>query len=462
MAPRKKNSSIKVPNVTTYPSGVNNNVTVDNFFDKEWRDYVVYTISNRAIPSVIDGLKPGQRKAVYCARKINKLIKVTGLTGSTMTDGNYHHGDASMNDAIVGLAAPFNNNVPLLHGDGVFGSRLIRDAGAPRYISVKLADSFYTYFNDFHIMPPSDDPEDPEPKFYLPVIPWVLVNGVTGIATAYATDIPRYHPQDIAKLCKQYVTGKSIDKYELLPFYEGFSGSFAYASPGKLVCNGKVNKIDATTIEILEIPLMYDHPTYIKLLQRLKETDVIVKYIDESKDGKFKFTVTLKRSGPSIGRGAVLTDDQIIKTFRLSSNIKQNINVLDENNRLMNFESPIGVIKYFCDFRLKTVGDRITANLAKTQSEIERITERLKFIKLVVDGKIVFKQKSKSEIIDQMIKNKLNNKYFDYLLDIKIYNLTTDSINAANDKLIELKTEEVYWTNTTAVAEFTKDLDKLI
>ena len=456
MAPRKKSSNTLTP--IQYPSGTNNSVTVNDFFNKEWRDYVIYTISNRAIPSVIDGLKPSQRKAVYCAKRLNRFIKVSGLTGATMTDGNYHHGDASMSDTIVGLTAPYQNNIPLLDKDGNFGSRLIRSAGAPRYISANISKNFTKYFNDFHILPKADDPEDPEPAYYLPIIPWVLINGVSGIATAYATDIPRYNVGDVKAMCKAYVSGKSIDKYELLPYYEDFQGSFKKVG-NKVVCMGKVNRLDAHTLEILDIPLKFDHPTYIAILNKLKENGTIFSYDDESSAGRFKFKVHLKKSsGASIGRGSTLSDDQIVKLFKLEMNVKVNLNVLDENNNLIQFKSPIEIIKYFCDFRMKTITTRIATNLADVNKELERQTEKLKFIKLVVDGKIKFKNQNRADIIEQMKKANLKEEYFPYLLDIKIYNLTTDSITNTQQIITDLQTEKTYWESTDNKTEYLKDL----
>lgn len=460
MAPRKQKTSLV--RQVQYPVNKNKSVTVGKFFETGWKDYVIYTISNRAIPSVIDGLKPSQRKAVFCARQQRKMIKVSGLTGATMTDGNYHHGDASMNDTIIGLAAPYSNNIPLLDKEGVFGSRLVKDAGAPRYISVKISNNFDKYFFDNHILTPQPDPEDPEPLFYLPIIPWVLVNGVEGIATAYSTDIPRFNPKDIAALCYGYINGKSIDSYEILPYYEGFQGTFQKSGKGFL-CSGRVNVIDSNTFEITEIPLHFDHLKYVAVLDNLKQKDIIASYTDDSRDGVFKFVVKLRKTnGPSIGRGSTMSDKDIIKNFKLESKIPMNLNVLDEKNNLMTFNSPIDIIKYFCDYRIKTIQTRITTNIKLVNDKIDLYNERLKFIQLVLDSKITFKNNTRVQLIEQMVKHKLNQDYFDSHLEVKIYNLTTDSIQKTKDAIADLTTQLNYWNTTTPVKEFSKDLKSVI
>ena len=88
------------------------------------REYALYTINERAIPSFVDGFKPVQRKAIYTALQTcrNKDIKTVALTGFTYPLACYHHGDNSMTNAIIGLTAEHSNNVSLLKGNGAFGS----------------------------------------------------------------------------------------------------------------------------------------------------------------------------------------------------------------------------------------------------------------------------------------------------------------------------------------------------
>ncbi|MBT6072286.1 MAG: DNA topoisomerase, partial [Euryarchaeota archaeon] len=159
-------------------------MNVTQLIDNQYKDYSKYVLYSRAIPHLIDGLKPSQRKILYTALKTakNGRIKTASLSGNTISTANYHHGDASLNEAITKMVQSHSNNISLLQGEGSFGSRLVPDAAAPRYTYVKMSDNFDKFFADTMVADRAIDPEDPEPAFYLPIIPWVLVNGVKGIA----------------------------------------------------------------------------------------------------------------------------------------------------------------------------------------------------------------------------------------------------------------------------------------
>jgi DNA topoisomerase-2 len=134
---------------------------------------------------------------------IQKDIKVAQLSGYISAEMAYHHGEVSLQGAIVNMAQDFvgSNNINLLVPEGNFGSRLnSKDAASPRYIFTRLShitthvfntydNPLYTYLNDDNI--------PIEPEYMLPIIPMVLVNGCEGIATGYSTSIPCYNPKDI-------------------------------------------------------------------------------------------------------------------------------------------------------------------------------------------------------------------------------------------------------------------------
>ena len=179
-------------------------MNISELIDGKYKDYSKYVLYSRAIPHMIDGLKPSQRKILFTALKTakNSRIKTASLSGNTISSANYHHGDASLNEAITKMVQVHSNNIPLLVGEGSFGSRLVPDAAAPRYTFVKMSANYDKYFADTMVADKSADPEDPEPEFYLPIIPWVLVNGIKGIAVGFATEIQPRNPKQISKFCK--------------------------------------------------------------------------------------------------------------------------------------------------------------------------------------------------------------------------------------------------------------------
>ena len=134
-----------------------NSLTISEYLDSKYLEYGMYTLEERAIPSVIDGFKPTQRKIIYVADKIwksgsEKPLKVFQLGGKIASDANYHHGDASVNGAIIGMAQKFKNTLPVLDSLGQYGSLRSPSAGAPRYISTRTTKNFRLLYKDFELL----------------------------------------------------------------------------------------------------------------------------------------------------------------------------------------------------------------------------------------------------------------------------------------------------------------------
>ena len=353
-------------------------VNITDFINDDVKEYSKYVLYSRAIPSLIDGLKPSQRKILWTAIKSarDKNIKTASLTGNVISMANYHHGDASLNEAISGMAQDFKNNAPLLKGEGSFGSRAIPVAAAARYTFVKLSSAYKTYFADTDIAPESYDLEDPEPKYYLPLIPWVLVNGIKGIAVGFATEIQPRSIKVIKKTCQDYMKGKNIDKMKLPPHYPFFAGTFEEREDGVFECVGTYEQV-GKKLHITEIPIGYDREKYIKILDGLVDKGVIVRYIErKSKTKGFNFEVILRNK-------TKMTHKQIEGNFRLRKAMNENITVIDENGKLKIFDSVIDLIKHFCDFRLEQYPTRYEKLINEADEKIRFKKEKIRFIDLV-------------------------------------------------------------------------------
>ncbi|VDP90209.1 unnamed protein product [Echinostoma caproni] len=188
--------------------------------------------NERSIPSVVDGLKPGQRKVLFTCLKRNlvKEIKVAQLSGSVSEMSAYHHGEQSLMGTIVGLAQNFvgSNNLNLLLPIGQFGTRLCggKDAASARYIFTALSPLTRLIFH------PADDPiltylrddnQRIEPEWYCPIIPMILVNGADGIGTGYATRIPNYSVLEVIANLYRLLNGDS--PLPMIPNFRGFRGT---------------------------------------------------------------------------------------------------------------------------------------------------------------------------------------------------------------------------------------------
>ena len=202
-----------------------------DFIDKELIHFSVYS-NQRSIPSMIDGLKPGQRKIIFSCfkRKLNKEIKVAQLSGYISEHSAYHHGEMSLQATIVGMAQDFvgTNNINLLMPNGQFGSRGLggKDSASSRYIYTTLNPITRLIFHpkdDALLQYLLDDGKKVEPKYYVPIIPMVLVNGAQGIGTGWSTSIPQYNPRDIIANLMRKLEGGQFER--MVPFYKGFTGT---------------------------------------------------------------------------------------------------------------------------------------------------------------------------------------------------------------------------------------------
>ena len=429
-------------------------MNISELIDGKYKDYSKYVLYSRAIPHMIDGLKPSQRKILFTALKTakNSRIKTASLSGNTISTANYHHGDASLNEAITKMVQVHSNNIPLLEGEGSFGSRLVPDAAAPRYTFVKMSANFDKYFADTMVADKSGDPEDPEPEFYLPIIPWVLVNGVKGIAVGFATEIQPRNPKEISKLCQAYLSGKNIDNEKLLPYYPEFSGK-VYEENDEIYCEGEFTLTGQTKLEITEVPVGFNRETYVQILDKLEDSGKIVSYTDKCDKTGFKFDVTLKRAKK-------LKDYQIVSLFKLRKKINENITVIDHNGKLKVYDSPIDIIKDFCDYRILKYNERYEYLVSEGTENLKIIQAKIKFIQMIIDGRLDFKNKNRKAIKKDLTMH-FEVSIIETLIKMPIYSLCQDE----KDKLVkegaDLHKQIQNWKVTNTVKEFIKELKKL-
>lgn len=430
----------------------NKKLSLTEFAKRDWLEYAIYTLEDRHIPSMIDGLKPSQRFIMYSALKHAKdrAIKVVEIAGPISSYG-YHHGETSAQDAAIKMASNWENNVPMLEGKGNFGSRMVQKAASARYVFAKVHKNFHNLFVDTQLAPEHPDEEIKIPRYYLPLIPTVLLNGVQGSATGFATNILPYDIADIVKLCKDHVAGKKIANKTIIPKYPQFRGHVQPNDNGGYDLVGDYELIGKTKLVIKDIPYQYDRESYIKVLDDLEERELIVDYVDQcSKDG-FKFTVTLKRD----------FSGNIEKVFKLRKSVKENLTVLDHNNKFREYSSPIPLIQDFCDIRISYVQARIDTTIKDLNHDMALLKEKVKFIQHVIDNKIVFKNKNKSQLTDHLLALKFKAEHTDSLLSMNFYHLTVDEINKLEEKYKQLEERLTYFKATTAEKEYTIDLDRL-
>ncbi len=401
--------------------------TVSDFFDNELRSYALYTVENRAIPSLIDGFKPSQRKIAHTANQVwrtgkEKPMKVFQLGGLAASMTMFHHG--SLDGTIIGMTQDFKNSMPIFQGVGQFGSLRSPDAGAPRYVGVKFNENFHLLYKDFDLVNDQEEEgEKIEPKFFLPIIPTVLLNGGSGIAVGFATNILNRHPVDLIESCLEVLAGDSCP--EIKPWINGFYGEFERVpdAPKSWQINGKYKVKNTTTVEVTEIPPSFTYEKYESHLENLITKGTLVSYDDHSAETphyilKFKRAVL-----------AQLTKRNRIETIlKMRERVGENYTTLDENGALKIFEKPEEMIHYFVKFRLKYYELRKRRTIKRLEKELLINSNRVRFIEQILSGELVVNNRSKHEVEADLHRMEFAKDAgsYNYLLNMPIYSLTKE------------------------------------
>jgi len=433
-----------------------NDYPISHVAKNEWLDFAMYTVESRAIPNMIDGLKPVQRFYLYSSllnskRDFKKVSAVAGI----ISDYGYNHGEASAAGAGQLMAATWNNNVCLVEGRGSFGTRLVQEPGAARYVYTRVHNNFEKYVKDMDLSPVHDDPEHEPPSYYLPVIPLVLANGTKGIATGFATNILPRSPNDLSRAVREYLLNGNIANRLPVSFPE-FGGSVTYDIENKrFIVNGTFVRNSKTVLTITEVPYGYDRESYVKVLNRLEDDNDIVSYEDKCDKQGFKFEIKLKLASAN-----AWTDERIIRKFKLTKPLSENLTVIDENGRLREYEDERDLIKDFCEFRIGVLQKRIELRLVEAAEEIRWLKIKMQFIQAVLDDKIKFKNQKKKAVGVQILANtEATDADVDRLLRINIMSLTDEMVKELAKEIAKAEKDVRYWTNTTPKKQFILDLE---
>lgn len=299
------------------------------------REYAIYVCDSRGIPFVADGLKHSQRMALWLLRNRAEKMKTFSLSGLLGYEKLYVHGETSANNAINLLAAPFKNNIPLIQGEGQFGSRIapVEGIGAPRYTDVrrsKAAEAFLYKDLDLVPMAPNYDGSNQQPIHFLPLIPTVLLNGVVGVAVGWSTAIEPRALKTLIQATKAALTGKPMPNLD--PRYARYDITVTPTGPNQWEYAGKVEIVDTSTVRITELPPGLALETFRARLIAMEENDTIADFTDRSADS-IDITVKFKR-----GTIKGMTEADAITLFKLKEKVTERIVVIGNLALLMDAE----------------------------------------------------------------------------------------------------------------------------
>ncbi|XP_030630895.1 DNA topoisomerase 2-alpha [Chanos chanos] len=374
------------------------------------KELVLYSNSDneRSIPCLVDGLKPGQRKVLFCCFKRNdkREVKVAQLAGSVAEMSAYHHGEMSLMMTIIGLAQNFvgSNNLNLLQPLGQFGTRLHggKDSASPRYIFTmlsSLARLLFPAVDDNLLKYNFDDNLRVEPEWYIPIIPTVLVNGADGIGTGWASRIPNFDVREIVNNIHRMLNGE--EPLPMLPSYKGFKGTIEEVMSNQYINSGEVAIINSTTIEISELPVKTWTQTYkenvleVMLNGSDKAPPLITDYKEYHTDTTVRFVVTMTEDRLREVEAAGLH-----KVFKLQNPLTCNSMVLfDHVGSLKKYESVQDILKDFFELRMKYYQLRKDWLLGMLGAESAKLTNQARFILEKIQGTLVIENKPKKELI---------------------------------------------------------------
>ncbi|XP_020745770.2 DNA topoisomerase 2-alpha [Odocoileus virginianus] len=386
-------------------------LTYNDFINKE---LILFSNSDneRSIPSMVDGLKPGQRKVLFTCFKRNdkREVKVAQLAGSVAEMSSYHHGEMSLMMTIINLAQNFvgSNNLNLLQPIGQFGTRLHggKDSASPRYIFTMLSPLARLLFpakDDHTLKFLYDDNQRVEPEWYIPIIPMVLINGAEGIGTGWSCKIPNFDVREVVNNIRRLMDGE--EPLPMLPSYKNFKGTVEELAPNQYVISGEVAILNSTTIEISELPIRTWTQTYKEqvlepMLNGTEKTPpLITDYREYHTDTTVKFVVKMTEEKLAEAERVGLH-----KVFKLQTSLTCNSMVLfDHVGCLKKYDTVLDILRDFFELRLKYYGLRKEWLLGMLGAESAKLNNQARFILEKIDGKIIIENKPKKELIKVLI-----------------------------------------------------------
>lgn len=421
--------------------------TYESFFNNEFIEFSMAD-NIRSIPSIVDGLKPSQRKILYTLFKRNfkNEVKVELLMGSILELSAYHHGPASLEQTIIGLAQDFvgSNNINLLEPNGEYGTRTKggKNSSASRYIFTKLSDITREIFksdDDDILEYLFDDGYQIEPKYYIPIIPMSLINGADGIGTGWSTFIPHFNPIDIVTYIENKLKNKK-QNIDLVPWFKGFKGEIIEdPKNNRYITKGIFKMLPNNKINITELPIFSWNSSYYEFLNKLIDDKYIKDYDKYCTDSDVNIIITFPEE-----IFAKLTPEIITKKFNLESYISvNNMHLFDENNKIKLYKNQYEIIDEFIELRLKYYTKRKENILKKLDIQSNYIKNKITFINCVLNKKIIFENKTKQDIIAQIESNKIekHNDNFDYLLNISLISLSAEKVEELKSQFEKVKLE---------------------
>jgi len=385
----------------------------------------------RSIPSMVDGFKESTRKIYYGCQKrklYSKEIKVAQLSGYISEVSAYHHGETSLQQAIIGMAQNYvgANNINLLEPIGQFGTRIKggNDAASARYIHTKLNELAKCIFNpdDSHVLNRLDDDGMLiEHEYYIPIIPMILVNGGLGIGTGFSTNIPNHNPSDIIEECRKIIAAldkeapinnkedlasmyKVLEKVrlsKLTPWYLGFNGNIVPDKEGTFQSRSIYKWLDDQTLEITELPVGIWTDDYKEFLVGLLQNNspVLKDFESHYTDKNVHFILKFY---PGVRAGVEMT---LESEFKLVSNKNLNLNnihLYNEAGAIQKYKDTTEIVREWSKVRLLKYYERKKFLLKQMEAKYTMVSAKVRFIQEIVANTLNVMNRKQKELEEDL------------------------------------------------------------
>lgn len=467
-------------------------VTYDEFLKKEVLPYANYS-NERNIPSLFDGLKPAQRKALFTMLDKNVVheVKVAQVAATIAAHTMYHHGEQSMVETVVGMAQDHVgvSNINLFRPEGQFGCRLDTPSehSAARYIFTAL-DPVTRYIfrqeDDAVLEYREDEGHRIEPVVYMPIIPMLLVNGAFGIGTGWSTTVPMYDPERLIDVCSRYLDGASLAELcapsTLMPWYDGFKGSIEYLEEhDKYRVSGTVSVVSGSELRITELPVgTWTHPYVQDIEQRMMCTSSSAG--SPPSRGKKVLTDNLVRAidkrwtDSTVDIGLHCDPDKLARLVENETVCKEALNLVSDirigNMHLHNgdngvprqYTSIASIMEEYVAARLRLYEKRRQHLLDQTAKELRLLSNKQRFVSAILDGSLVVHRLEDDEVIARLRGHGFEElPDYNYLLNMSYRSTTQSRLVALAKELDQVRAKQAFYMEQTAQSLWKADLRDL-
>lgn len=434
-------------------------VRYEEFMNKEMIHFSTYDCA-RSIPNMVDGLKISLRKILFSAfkRRLTSEIKVAQFSGYVSEHSAYHHGEASLNGAIVNMAQNFvgSNNVNLLEPNGQYGTRLQGgdDSASERYIFTQLnplTRAIFPESDDAVLNYLNDDGTMVEPEYYVPIVPFALMNGISGIGTGFSCSIPAYNPKQIIQYLQSKLRGIGIDNsssssdrdQDFTPYYEGFQGTIAKIDDQKYLVKGSYTKLSEDKIRITELPVGTWTMPYTTFLEGLmdgtvdkagkKTAPVIKDFTSVCTEVSVDITVTFPK-GILSELDTVSTSTTINpleKLLKLTTTISStNMHMFNAECKLHKYSSVEEIIDEFYVVRLGIYKKRKDYLIGELRAKLVKLSNRARYILANLDGSVDLRKKTATQVAQLLTTAKFDpiDGDFKYLIKMPMDSVTEENV----------------------------------